>query len=60
MHLLAAAGGDGLVEWDANPNPLRESFPLPAVVDGAVTLGDAPGLGFVPDLAALQRYRVPA
>ena len=60
MHLLAAAGGDGLVEWDANPNPLREAFPLPAVVDGVVTLGDAPGLGFVPDLAALQRYRVPA
>ena len=60
MHLLAAAGGDGLVEWDANPNPLREAFPLPAVVDGAVTLGDVPGLGFVPDLAALQRYRVPA
>jgi len=60
MHLLAAAGGDGLVEWDANPNPLREAFPLPGVVDGVVTLGDAPGLGFVPDLAALQRYRVPA
>lgn len=60
MHLLAAAGGDGRVEWDANPNPLREAFPLPPVVDGCVTLGDAPGLGFVPDLPALQRYRVPA
>lgn len=60
MHLLAAAGGDGLVEWDANPNPLREAFPLPAVVDGVVTLTDAPGLGFVPDLRALDAYRVPA
>ncbi|HSC22489.1 MAG TPA: mandelate racemase/muconate lactonizing enzyme family protein [Casimicrobiaceae bacterium] len=59
MHLLAAAGGDGRVEWDANPNPLREAFPLPDVVDGFVALGDAPGLGFVPDLHALQRYRVP-
>ena len=60
MHLLAAAGGDGLVEWDANPNPLREALPLPAVVDGAIKLSDEPGLGFVPDLAALKQYRVPA
>jgi L-alanine-DL-glutamate epimerase-like enolase superfamily enzyme len=60
MHVLAAAGGDGRVEWDANPNPLREAFPLPDVVDGFVTLGDAPGLGFVPDLSPLEPYRVAA
>ena len=58
MHLRAAAGGDGHVEWDANPNPLRETLPLPPVVDGAVELGDAPGLGFSPDLSALDAYRV--
>jgi L-alanine-DL-glutamate epimerase-like enolase superfamily enzyme len=58
LHLRAAVGGDGLAEWDANPNPLRESFPLPEVVDGNVTLGDAPGLGFVPDLRALQEFAV--
>ena len=58
MHLRAAAGGDGYVEWDANPNPLREAFSLPAVVDGVVELTDAPGLGFVPDLRALDAYRV--
>ena len=58
MHLRAAAGGDGYVEWDANPNPLREAFPLPDVVDGGVSLSDAPGLGFVPDLRGLASYRV--
>jgi L-alanine-DL-glutamate epimerase-like enolase superfamily enzyme len=58
MHLRAAAGGDGYVEWDANPNPLREAFPLPEVVDGTVALPDAPGLGFVPDLRALDAYRI--
>jgi len=59
LHVCAAAGGgNGVVEWDANPNPLREGFPLPAVVEGAVVLPDAPGLGFVPDLAALEAYKV--
>jgi D-galactarolactone cycloisomerase len=59
LHVCAAAGGaNGVVEWDANPNPLREGVPLPTVADGAVTLSDAPGLGFVPDLAALEGYEV--
>ena len=58
LHLLAAVGGDGLAEWDANPNPLRESFALPRVVDGAVTLSDAPGLGFEPDLAQVAGFAV--
>jgi D-galactarolactone cycloisomerase len=59
LHVCAAAGGsDSVVEWDANPNPLREAFPLPGVVEGAVTLADAPGLGFVPDLAALGAYAI--
>jgi D-galactarolactone cycloisomerase len=58
LHLCAAAGGDGCTEWDANPNPLRERFPLPPVVDGRVVLPDAPGIGFVPDLAALNAYAI--
>ena len=58
LHLRAAVGGDGLVEWDANPNPLREYFPLPRVVDGAVTLSDAPGLGIEPDLERLAEFAV--
>jgi D-galactarolactone cycloisomerase len=56
LHLRAAVGGNGLAEWDANPNPLREMFPLPAVIDGAVTLPDAPGLGFEPDLDRLAEF----
>jgi len=58
LHLRAAVGGDGLTEWDANPNPLRDAFPLPEVVDGDVTLGEAPGLGFVPDRRALEAFAV--
>jgi D-galactarolactone cycloisomerase len=58
MHLLAALGGDGYAEVDANPNPLREEvFPL-RVDAGAATLSDAPGIGVQPDLARLKRYLV--
>lgn len=55
-HLLAAAGGDGMLEIDANPNPLRSEIcgPLATVVDGHATLNDAPGLGIVPDLSLLR------
>ncbi len=50
-HLLAAAGGDGMLEVDSNPNPLREGLaqPFPQLVNGALVLGDAPGLGVAPD-----------
>lgn len=59
-HLLAAAGGDGLLEVDANPNPLRTLTwgPLARVTDGAVTLGEAPGLGLEFDPATLKGYEV--
>jgi L-alanine-DL-glutamate epimerase-like enolase superfamily enzyme len=57
-HVLCAAGGDGVLELDANPNPLRTlgapGFPAP--VDGGITLSDAPGLGIDADPAALQAY----
>lgn len=55
-HLLAAVGGDGMLEIDANPNPLRTEIcgPLATVVDGHATLTDASGLGIVPDLAMLR------
>lgn len=63
-HLLAAAGGDGLLEVDANPNPLRTDLcgPLSRVVEGCTTLDSAPGLGIDLDselLLRLERYRVP-
>ena len=59
-HLLAAADGDGLLEMDVNANPLREGLatPYPDLVDGALTLGEAPGLGVAPDLAAVRDMQV--
>ena len=60
-HALAAIGGDGLLEIDANPNPLRSSTcgALATIRDGRATLGDAPGLGVEPDLAMLEEYARP-
>jgi len=58
LHLRAALGPQGYAEVDANPNPLREDVFMPAVRDGWVTLGDAPGLGVEPDLAGLAHLRV--
>lgn len=54
-HVLAAAGGGGLLEIDANPNPLRSELagPLQAIRDGTARLGEAPGIGVVPDLREL-------
>jgi L-alanine-DL-glutamate epimerase-like enolase superfamily enzyme len=54
-HLLAAAGGDGMLEVDANPNPLRTATcgPVAQVVEGRVRLSERPGLGDEPDLAGL-------
>ncbi|WP_427911551.1 mandelate racemase/muconate lactonizing enzyme family protein [Ramlibacter sp. MMS24-I3-19] len=51
-HVLAAAGGDGLLEIDANPNPLRTELagPLTSIADGTARLGSAPGIGVQPDL----------
>lgn len=48
-QLLAAAGGPGLLEVDANPNPLREGIDFGEMSDGAMSLPDGPGLG-VPEL----------
>ncbi len=57
-HLLAAVGGDGLLEVDANPNPLRELPDVPPLDgNGAMTLGDTPGHGITPDLTDLERFR---
>lgn len=58
-HLLAAAGGDGLLEIDSNPNPLREGLaqPFPRLIEGSLLLSDAPGLGVAPD-GAVSGLRV--
>jgi L-alanine-DL-glutamate epimerase-like enolase superfamily enzyme len=46
-HLLAAAGGSGMLELDTNPNPWRDRLAKAALVieNGFVRLPDTPGLG---------------
>jgi len=60
LHLKAALGGPGYAEVDANPNPLRDLGVIPTfrVHEGSITLSDIPGLGVVPNLAAIEPYRV--
>ena len=59
LHLLAAAGGSGRLEFDCHPNPGREAVvgDLLPVTEGRVPVPSGPGLGAVPDLPALRRYR---
>jgi hypothetical protein len=49
-HQLAAIGGDGLLEVDANPNPLREATcgERATIRDGSARLSDEPGSVFCP------------
>ena len=57
-HLLAGVGGDGLLEVDSNPNPLREglALPFPTLSDGRFQLSEEPGLGVAQD-QALASFR---
>jgi L-alanine-DL-glutamate epimerase-like enolase superfamily enzyme len=59
-HLLAAVGGDGLLEIDVNVNPLREALaqPYPALQDGLLRLGGEAGLGVEPAIQALTSLQV--
>ena len=59
-HALAAVGGDGLLEVDINPNPLRSELvgEMLSIKPGFANLGSLPGLGFEPDLAPLKKYHV--
>lgn len=57
-ELLAGAGGDGKLEVDVNPNPLRTAFfdGAEPVADGAWTCSDAPGLGIEAIPEALSQF----
>ena len=57
-HLLAAMGGDGLLELDINPNPLREGLaqPFPNLSKGMLTLSEGPGLGVEPDMGVVRKF----
>ena len=60
LHLLGAVGAQGWGEVDANPNPLQQRL-LPAdfnVRAGQLTLADAPGLGYEPEPAVIEEFRV--
>jgi D-galactarolactone cycloisomerase len=59
-HLLAAVGGDGLLEVDSNANPLREGLaaPFPPLEDSEFVLSERPGLGVAPS-AAVERFAIP-
>jgi D-galactarolactone cycloisomerase len=59
LHLLAASGGEGLLEFDCHPNAGRELVvgSLLPVRDGRVPTPTGPGLGAAPDLQGLSRYR---
>ena len=61
MHsaqVLAAAGGDGLLEVDTNENPLRTLLieALPGVRDGKFQMGDGPGIGIEPPVAEMDTW----
>ena len=59
-HLLSAVGGEGVLEVDSNPNPLRALLaqPFPHLRDGAFALTDAPGIGVEPDMEAARPFLV--
>jgi L-alanine-DL-glutamate epimerase-like enolase superfamily enzyme len=54
-HVLAAVGGTGRLEVDANPNPLRSALvpETTGISDGLFHLPAGPGLGITPDTAAM-------
>ena len=51
-HLLAAAGGDGMLEIDSNDNPLRSALSptLTRIDQGWITLDETPGIGAPADV----------
>ena len=59
-HCLAAAGGDGLLEIDANFNPIREHLVggLPLIKNGIMTLPDMSGLGIYPDPEFIKKHAI--
>lgn len=60
IHTLAAIGGDGLVELDANPNPLRTELGEINldVANGQITVPNGPGIGFIPEPSALKAMTI--
>jgi L-alanine-DL-glutamate epimerase-like enolase superfamily enzyme len=59
IHLLAAAGGTGMMEFDCHPNHGRDAVvgALLPVTNGTVPVPQTPGLGAVPNLEMLKPYQ---
>jgi L-alanine-DL-glutamate epimerase-like enolase superfamily enzyme len=59
LHVLTAAGGSGLLEFDCHPNAGRELVvgSLLPVSNGRVPVPQTPGLGATPDTRGLDQYR---
>ena len=61
MHLLASIPNGLILEFDQNPNALRQELlkePITVAREGFVTLPDRPGLGVELDPVAVEKYRV--
>ena len=59
-HALAAVGGNGVLEFDINKNPLRSIFvdAFFKTSSSLMNLGDSPGLGVEVDFRDISKYRV--
>ena len=61
LHFAAAIPNGLLLEWDQNPNALRDELlkqPLQLESDGTVRPPERPGLGIELDRATVERYRI--
>ena len=61
LHFAAAIPNGLVLEWDQNPNAIRDELlkePLRLESDGTVKAPERPGLGIELDRAAVDRYRV--
>jgi D-arabinonate dehydratase len=61
LHFAAAIPNALELEWDQNPNPIRDELlqePLRLETDGTVRAPERPGLGIELDRSAVERYRV--
>jgi len=61
IHLLASIPNGLILEFDQNPNALRQELlkePITVDREGFVTLPDRPGLGVELDPATVEKYRV--
>jgi L-alanine-DL-glutamate epimerase-like enolase superfamily enzyme len=61
LHFAAAIPNGLVLEWDQNPNAIRDDLlkePLRLESDGTVRVPQLPGLGIELDRGAVERYRI--